>query len=113
MIELTILLLNLQLCFVNYDCIFRSYDCVFHDRIVLSVQCRLQLFIEESHCYRKYMIALQHYSITYITRHNRKYTFLMQEAECDVGCKRGLRVQGVIVNIVILPFSYSARLLLN
>ena len=51
MSELTDLLLHLQLCFMNYDCGVRTYDCVFHDKIVLSVQHKLELFIEDSQYY--------------------------------------------------------------
>ena len=47
MIERTILHLDLQLHFMNYGCVFRSYDCVFNDKIVLSVQLKLPLFVEE------------------------------------------------------------------
>ena len=55
MIELTILLLCLQLCFMNYHCVFRSCGCVFHDKIVLkSVQGKLRWFVEESQCFCTY-----------------------------------------------------------
>ena len=50
MIELTIL--SLELFWMNYNSVFRSYDCVFNDKIVLFERHKLQLFVEESQCYR-------------------------------------------------------------
>ena len=50
MIEL-LLQWDLRLCFMNYNCVSRKYDCDFHDKIVLFVKRKLQLFIEESKYY--------------------------------------------------------------
>ena len=50
-IVLTIVLSDSRFC-LNYDSDFRNYNWVFHDGIVLSVQCKLQLYVEEWQCYR-------------------------------------------------------------
>ena len=71
MIELNALLLDLKLCSMNYDCVFRSYNPVFFGKIVLSVQRKLRLFLEESQCY---CLFSQSYIYYYATG-NRTWQF--------------------------------------
>ena len=50
-IVLTILLFDLRFCFMYYDSVFSSYDSVCHDKNVLFMQHKLQLFLEGSQFY--------------------------------------------------------------
>ena len=81
MIELIILLLNLLLCFMNYASVFRSYDGVFHDVIVLSVQRKLQLQVDELHCY-----------------HTRSFFSVLHESLCN---RQTVIDNGFLIHVII------------